>query len=157
MHDFIADKSAARSETPFMAAASALREQLDHLLEQHAKGGPGARPTSLSIRAILNARRRREEYFDGPLFGEPAWDMLLELFAVELEKRRISVSSLCIASNVPSTTALRWAANLENRGLIKREADPHDGRRIFVKLTDEARSAIQAYFAGPGRALLSGD
>src|SRR3546814_1843272 len=41
--------------------------------------------------------------------SDPAWDMLLDLYlAAERNTRPVSISSLCIASAVPATTALRW-------------------------------------------------
>ena len=94
---------------------------------------------------ILHARRRRCLYF-GNLFGEPAWDMLLELYSAFLEQRRISVSSLCIASAVPATTALRHIGYLEKAGLLTRRGDPLDRRRVFVALTATALEALGSYF-----------
>ncbi|MEZ5655102.1 MAG: hypothetical protein R3E04_04340 [Sphingobium sp.] len=60
----------------------------------------------------LRIRRRRDAIFSDELgassiFGEAAWDMLLDLFVSRSENKRVSVSSLCIASGVPATTALR--------------------------------------------------
>ena len=77
-----------------------------------------------SIRAIIRARRLRDQYFRGDLFADPAWDMLLDLMAARLEKNRVAVSSLCIAAAVPATTALRWIKALTDRGLFVRAADP---------------------------------
>jgi DNA-binding MarR family transcriptional regulator len=73
--------------------------------------------------------------------------MLLDLYAARLEHNRVSVSSLCIAAAVPATTALRWIKALTTSGLFERRADPHDGRRIFVALSDSAAAAMHAYFA----------
>jgi DNA-binding MarR family transcriptional regulator len=50
---------------------------------------------------------------------------------------RVPVSSLCIAADVPPTTALRWLKTLVQQGLFVRRADPHDGRRVFVELAPE--------------------
>ena len=59
------------------------------------------------VRSTIKSRRMRNEVFGDNLFGEPAWDMLLDLYASHLEQKRVSVSSLQIASAVPGTTALR--------------------------------------------------
>jgi DNA-binding MarR family transcriptional regulator len=101
--------------------------------------------TERRVRNILRLRRRREALFGSALFGEPAWDMLLELYAAELTGRRVSVSGLCGVSGVPSTTALRWIKMLENADWITRKADPVDGRRSFLSLTAKARTAMEAF------------
>jgi DNA-binding MarR family transcriptional regulator len=102
------------------------------------------------VRAVLRARRLRTRYFSEELFADPAWDMMLELFRVELAQQRVSISSLCIASAVPATTALRWIKTMTSQRLIERRADPHDGRRIFVELTQEAHDAMRQFFAAAG-------
>ena len=99
-----------------------------------------------AIREMLDARRLRDRYFGQSLFGEPAWDILLELYASELAQVRITVSQLCIGAAVPATTALRWIGNLEAGGLLTRHKDKLDGRRVFVFLTDKAREAFRSYF-----------
>jgi len=97
------------------------------------------------IRAMIRARRLREQYFRGELFADPAWDMLLDLMAARLEKNRVAVSSLCIAAAVPATTALRWIKALTDRGLFVRAADPQDGRRVYIELSDDTARALAAY------------
>ena len=97
------------------------------------------------VRALIRARRLRDQYFRGALFADPAWDMLLDLMAARLEKNRVAVSSLCIAAAVPATTALRWIKALTDRGLFVRSADPQDGRRVYIQLSDDAARALSAY------------
>ncbi|MFO1239001.1 MAG: winged helix DNA-binding protein [Sphingomonadaceae bacterium] len=106
-----------------------------------------ALPRAEDLRAILRQRRLRNRFFDPALFADPAWDMLLDLMAARLEGESVSVTSLCIASAVPSTTALRWIRTLIDSGLVQRRADPADGRRIHISLTDPAALAMSAYLA----------
>lgn len=114
-------------------------------------------PTAASVRALIRARRARSNFFDANLFADPAWDLLLDLKAAQLEGKPVSVSSACIAAAVPPTTALRWIKTLTDEGMIEREADPQDGRRIFLSLTSKAALAMDAYLkraaAMPGGAM----
>jgi hypothetical protein len=98
------------------------------------------------LRRIIHARRKRDEFFAAGLFADPAWDMLLDLTASRLEGETVTMSALCIAAAVPPTTALRWATLLADLGLIRRGADPRDGRRTLVELTDPAVDAMAGYF-----------
>jgi len=107
------------------------------------------------IRGILKARLARGRYFPSDLFTDPAWDMLLGLYAAELGQQRVSVSSHCITANVPATTALRWIAFLERERLIDRRADPLDGRRYFLSLSAKASNALAQYFSETPRAACS--
>src|SRR3546814_9724336 len=93
---------------------------------------------------MLRQRRMREQYFPADLFADPAWDMLLDLYAARLERQPVSVSSLCIAAAVPATTALRWIKTMTDAGLFLREADPNDGRRIFIALAEGAFDAMRS-------------
>ncbi|WP_375272770.1 hypothetical protein [Sphingomonas sp.] len=103
--------------------------------------------TAAQVREVIRARRLRDRFFEGGLFEDPAWDMLLDLLAAQLERAQVSVSSLCIAAAVPPTTALRWIAKLTDAGLLDREADPFDKRRAFLKLSSAAATAMQRYVA----------
>ena len=97
----------------------------------------------------------RDQFFGVGLFEDPAWDMLLDLFAADLEGARVSVSSLCIAAAVAPTTALRWIAKMVDAGLFAREPDPFDRRRAFMALTGRARDGMRGYFVAMARAGLA--
>jgi len=104
-----------------------------------------------TVRAVIRARRLRGRFFDDELFADPAWDMLLDLLQAEIAQLRVPVSSLCIAAAVPATTALRWLKSMTDQGLFVRRADPHDGRRVFVELSEQASMAMRRYFAEIGK------
>jgi hypothetical protein len=111
------------------------------------RAAPGAPADAMQVRAIIRQRRLRDQYFPAEMFADPAWDMLLDLTAAQLEGRAVAVSSLCIAAAVPPTTALRWIKQLTDAGLFVREADAKDGRRVFIRLSEDAMAAMQAYLA----------
>jgi DNA-binding MarR family transcriptional regulator len=102
-----------------------------------------ARPVLLALMRAERVQRRR---FGGRLFAEPAWDMLLDLLESRISGKPMAVSSLCIAADVPPTTALRRIEELERAGYVMRRQDPLDGRRSFVALTDSAYKRLMEYF-----------
>lgn len=104
-------------------------------------------PDPRLVKRIIRDRRIRSKYFDDSLFGDPAWDILLDLTAARAEHRRVSVSSLCIAAGVPPTTALRWISQMVESGLLERTQDQEDKRRAFIALTDRTADAMARYFA----------
>ncbi|MCT8002897.1 hypothetical protein NZL82_13530 [Sphingomonas sanguinis] len=126
--------------------------------EQSRRGGVGDRHQSFHaaparvhpgdaelVRRMIRARRLRDGFFGAGLFEEPAWDMLLDLYAASLEGSQVSVSSLCIAAAVAPTTALRWIGKMTEAGLFARQPDPGDRRRAFMVLTPRALDGMRAY------------
>lgn len=98
------------------------------------------------VRDRIRQRRARDRYFGGEVFADPAWDMMLDLYAAHYEERRVSVSSLCIAAAVPATTALRWINLLTREAMLERRKDATDGRRIYVCLSEQSRLKLDDYF-----------
>jgi len=109
-------------------------------------------PDPRLVRRIIHQRQLRARFFDGDLFADPAWDMLLDLTAARAEHVRVSVTSLCIASGVPPTTALRWISQMTESGLLERIEDETDRRRAFIQLTDKSSDAMARYFHEVGKA-----
>lgn len=111
----------------------------------YAGGKPGL-PDPRLVRRIIRQRQQRGRFFPNDLFADPAWDMLLDLAAATAEHSRVPVTSLCHASGVPPTTALRWIGLLEKAGLVRKQQDSVDRRRAFVVLTDNGVASIARYF-----------
>lgn len=97
-------------------------------------------------RSEIQGRAARAQFFKASLFSDPAWDILLELFAAEQEGRRVSISAAGLTAEIPLTTALRWINALEREDLVERAADPTDARRTFLKLTGKGLRAMTLYF-----------
>jgi DNA-binding MarR family transcriptional regulator len=124
----------------FRSAPSAIFEPMVH---ERATAG---RPNAAKVRELIKLRRLREQHFPADLFADPAWDILLDLYAAKLEGKSVSVSSLCIAAAVPPTTALRWITSMTENGALVRNQDPHDARRVFIGLSQDSESRLSAYF-----------
>ena len=90
---------------------------------------------------LYRMRRARDRILGGGLGGEPAWDMLLALYVEEPSK--LPVSSVCYASAVPQTTAMRWISVLEEQGLVQRMGHQRDSNLILVSLTDKGRTMME--------------
>ena len=126
-----------------------LKGRLD-IATSRSRNDPAAARTSAAVKALLHARRQRERIFGSDIFADPAWDILLELYAAGLAQRRVPTSELCNSAAVPQSTALRWIEKLDRLGWLHRRADPLDARRMFVELTAKGSAAMERYFKEVG-------
>ena len=124
-----------------------------HVASPYAEAQRTAEAILNLARELYAERRRRSRFFDIDLFGEPSWDILLDLYIAAREGRRVPTTSACIGAHVPPTTALRWLRMIEAKGLVERESDGRDGRRTFVGLSRKGLAAMDE-FLGSTRARL---
>lgn len=97
----------------------------------------------LARKAYADRRRRAAIPGTVGLFGEPAWDILLNLFIAARESRRVSVANACTNASVPEASALRWIAILEKRGLIVSDGPSHDQH---LRLSPKTCESLIDYF-----------
>lgn len=93
--------------------------------------------------SLIFVRRARSAVFGTGLFSDPAWDILLELYAARLGKRTMSLSELARAIETPLSTTKRWVVELEGRGLINVTAGTTDPGPAQVELTQDASSKLE--------------
>lgn len=109
---------------------------------------PGVTPRLL--KSICKLRKERQDFVPAKLLADPAWDILLQLYAAHVEQHRISISRLTERTGLAGTTTLRWLGNLTSAGMVSRSDDPTDSRRVFVSLTPAGILAMNRYFARTG-------
>jgi DNA-binding MarR family transcriptional regulator len=97
------------------------------------------------VRHLVAGRRSRDTILPAELLGEPAWDILLDLYLAEAEGRQSYSTSCCLASAAPQTTALRYIKRLATLGLVAEEPDQRDSRRTLIGLTDAGRNALDQW------------
>jgi DNA-binding MarR family transcriptional regulator len=97
--------------------------------------------------SMYDTRRLRTRFLSPSVLGEPVWDMLLALYCFTARGEVLSVSGLCQAAEVPTTTALRWIHLLEQKKLIDRSKDSRDARRAFISLSPSCKQMMTDYLA----------
>jgi len=92
-------------------------------------------------------RRRRDTLFPDGLFGEPAWDLLLAMFAAREKGQTMILCKAYKAAGVSDTTGRRLLDRMEEEGLITRRRAPRSRKMRLVELTDAAAERLIAYLA----------
>lgn len=88
--------------------------------------------------ALLRLRRTREQYFGNKLFGEPAWDIMIELMLARIdgqEKKTSELGAFLASSDSERRTFVD--ALIESR-LVERFHNGEDESDDYVALSSEA-------------------
>lgn len=133
-----------------MGKARELQSSFDHMVQSGSELDLSSLARAEAIRKIVRVRARRNEFFPTGLFADPAWDILLNLYASYLEQRREAIGGLVSMAGVPPTTGLRWVHKLVEEGMIVIHDDPLDQRRKYVELTEDTLQSIDRYFRSTG-------
>ena len=96
---------------------------------------------------FVHFRRWREWILPKGLDVEPAWDLLLILYA-DKDSVRYSVSTLANAASASFSTALRWVHALKDRGLLILTPDPNHANRMYASLTGRGEQIITSCLRG---------
>jgi DNA-binding MarR family transcriptional regulator len=97
-------------------------------------------------RAMLLRRKRRELFFNPALLSEPAWDLLLVLYALGGNEPSHALDDFVETINAPRTVICRWISVLESEGLIQQRPGTGAGMGR-VGLTATGRAKLDTYFA----------
>lgn len=98
-------------------------------------------------RTIRRRLLRRQLIGSEELFGEPAWEILLDVFVHECEGKLLAITSTCATAGIPMSSGLRLIHKLCEAGILRRIPDQFDGRRCFVRLQPAAYDRMRAYFS----------
>lgn len=112
-----------------------------------ARAGGDRRQWGVLARNIHRERSRRANYLPPELFGEPAWDILLDLAYAARANELRSIKSACLSSHAPEATALRHIDRLLHFGLVERIDDKTDRRRKFLRLTGLGERKMEEFLA----------
>jgi predicted transcriptional regulator len=88
--------------------------------------------------------RRNNSFGSSAMLGEPTWELLLDLFVNWKRGNQVTVTSACVASSVPITTALRYISALVEAGLVARKPSPDDRRMHLVHLTQRGLELVRS-------------
>jgi len=80
----------------------------------------------------------RDHEFGPTLFGEPAWDLLLDLYIAATDPSLVSVMGGSIAASVSMKDTAPWLRLLEDHGLVERLNTGTDINRAVFTLSQSA-------------------
>jgi DNA-binding transcriptional ArsR family regulator len=112
-------------------------EQFKHLLPD----GPPASITEDHVRSVLIVRRGREAIFGQNLFSDPAWDVMLELYAARFAGGGRTASELARAIGGSRSVITRWIAALADAGLVETRGNGIEAEPTVV-FTDDAAAKM---------------
>lgn len=112
---------------------------------------PGGAAAGTTLRdmaeRLYSERRLRDEHFPQPLFGEPAWDLLLALFVAREEGRELSLAEAYAAARVKPGAGRGLLRRMEKEGLVSVVGTGPRRNRRSVRLTGEAVERLAAYLS----------
>lgn len=92
-------------------------------------------------RTELQKQRQRHIYFsNSPIFGDPAWEFVLEAYIAASDNRCVALSDLDRVLHRPATFIVRLARILEDEGFVERCRFHKHHDLKCVQITDAAAS-----------------
>lgn len=122
------------------AELEAIEAAVNRLRERTAPDSE-AGPLEIAL-ALREARQARDAAFPPRLFGDPAWDLLLEAFIATEQGNPLGKNGLIEAAGLPYATGARWIDRLEEVGLLTHRPIPDMKRRRLYGLTDKGLEAM---------------
>jgi hypothetical protein len=116
----------------------ASRQQIEHI------GKSGEEQASEQVHAIETALRfaQRRDLILGSTFANPAWDIMLRLYAAMLEGSGVPLAALTGAEG-RSRASERWIDALVQDGLVMTQS----GAGTMVSLTPHGKASMDTLFA----------
>lgn len=106
---------------------------------------PSKAPHSIAedhVLSLISARRGRDTLFGAHLFSDPAWDVILELYAARLGARQVSVSGLARVIGTPKSVIARWIAVLVGAGIVSYGGSSKEAGGATVELTEDGAAKM---------------
>jgi hypothetical protein len=129
--------------------ARIVRRHADVQAQPRLPDRPAGEPLQITaplIRTILRIRRLRADFLPAAA-GDPAWTMVLELYAAQLECRPVHQAHLIRAADIPHTSGLRIAQDLLASGVFVSRPDPAHGRRLLLHLSEDTAEKVRTYLS----------
>ncbi len=106
-----------------------------------------AKHNASTARRLLDIGRQAETMFDGPLLSNPGWDILLDLYIQRSEGKPISIISVCVAANAPTSTVLRYIQAMLDSGTIVKRPSLDDSESLLIDLSEAAYARMHNILA----------
>lgn len=143
----VADLASARSANDIARFADMVDQHRPDGTRPPLGAGHDVMRQALAARHLLEISHQIDTVFGSPLLANPGWDILLDLFIQRSERKQISIISLCVTANAPTSTALRYIQAMLDSGAIVKTPAADDSQGLLVELSDTTYSMMQSILA----------
>ncbi len=96
---------------------------------------------------FYQSRRARENLCPAEnIFGEPAWDILLDLYIRQSHGETVNVRAAAIRCGASPATTLRWFSVLAKAGFVILDSEMSDNHQTIFRLSPEGYEKLTRYF-----------
>ena len=142
--NIVADLASARSANDIARFADMVDQHRPSKIRPPLASSHDVMRQALAARRLLEISHQVDAVFETPLLANPAWDILLDLFIQRSDRKPISIISLCVTANAPTSTALRYIQAMLDSGAIVKTASTDDSQGLLVELSDTTYSMMQS-------------
>lgn len=100
-------------------------------------------PLADFARQLWWERRLRNRYFPDEIFGDPNWDLLLDVYAAQVADEPVRLRKAYLSACVPPATAERLSRALVQLGILVAERVRTDRRSLQLTLSRLAQSRFE--------------
>ncbi|MGB3723391.1 MAG: winged helix DNA-binding protein [Pacificimonas sp.] len=98
----------------------------------------------VSVKQLISLYEKRRKIFsETGIMGDPAWQILLDLYSREKLGLRTTIMSVIVASGATQTTGLRYVKELVRAGYLVRDENIEDKRSAFLSLSASATEKLE--------------
>lgn len=132
------------------ALANQLLTWADRLAERawRAQDPTDSSDDELVVAMAVSAReisRCRNQVFAPADLGNPAWDVILDLYVQESQGFRVSLDHLALSGELRAETVYACVDALEAAGLVERAPDRFDRRTTWLSLTENGKRRMAEF------------
>jgi MarR family transcriptional repressor of emrRAB len=102
---------------------------------------------SVIVRLFQHVAQRLNDFMDEPFrehgLNTTLWTSLVVIYASP--EHRLKPSELSVFMNSSRTNSTRVARQLQEHGLVDRQADASDGRQLFLRLTRKGVAFVESF------------
>lgn len=91
---------------------------------------------------VREFHRRRARVFPAAEFGQPTWEVMLDLFIQQLNGYRVSFNHLVLEGSLPAEIVATCVETLAALGLVERTPDQLDSRMSWLSLSEVAAHGL---------------
>lgn len=108
-----------------------------------------------TAKAMMGARKHRQNFAFSFMLSDPAWDILLELFLSWSQGKAMCFKDVTLSTGLSAGTAHRYLHIMAGADLLVRTRHPTDARVTYFEITQKGLVEVGTYLSSASSAVRS--